>query len=108
MVNYLRSKELVISNSKYFTAMLERSNIVLREVVPIMPLTMAQSGTENTVRKITGQDDTRRFLETLGFVEGGRVTVVSELGDNLIVNVKESRIALSKTMASRILVSSGK
>ncbi|HJA63768.1 MAG TPA: ferrous iron transport protein A [Candidatus Intestinimonas stercoravium] len=69
-----------------------------------MPLSMAPSGSENTVKKITGKDETRRFLETLGFVEGGRVTVVSEMGGNLIVNVKDARIALSKSMASRIMV----
>ena len=69
-----------------------------------MPLSMAPSGSENTVKKITGKDETRRFLETLGFVEGGRVTVVSEMGGNLIVNVKDARIALSKSMASRIMI----
>ena len=69
-----------------------------------MPLSMAPSGSENTVKKITGKDETRRFLETLGFVEGGRVTVVSEMGGNLIVNVKDARIALSKSMDSRIMV----
>ena len=69
-----------------------------------MPLSMAPSGSENTVKKITGKDETRRFLETLGFVEGGRVTVVSEMGGNLIVNVKDARIALSKSMARRIMV----
>lgn len=69
-----------------------------------MPLSMAPSGSENTVKKITGKDETRRFLETLGFVEGGRVTVVSEMGGNLIVNIKDARIALSKSMASRIMV----
>lgn len=69
-----------------------------------MPLTMAQSGCENTVKKINGKDETRRFLESLGFVEGGRVTVVSDMGGNLIVNVKDARIALSKSMAGRILV----
>ena len=69
-----------------------------------MPLSMAPSGSENTVKTITGKDETRRFLETLGFVEGGRVTVVSEMGGNLIVNVKDARIALSKSMASRIMV----
>ena len=69
-----------------------------------MPLSMAPSGSENTVKKITGKDETRRFLETLGFVEGGRVTVVSEMGGHLIVNVKDPRIALSKSMASRIMV----
>ena len=69
-----------------------------------MPLTMATAGSQNTVKKITGKDDVRRFLESLGFVEGERVTVVSEMGGNLIVNIKEARIALSKNMAGRILV----
>ena len=69
-----------------------------------MPLTMAPSGSENTVKRVTGKDETRRFLESLGFVEGGRVIVVSEMGGNLIVNVKDTRIALSKSMAGRILV----
>ena len=74
------------------------------EVVTIMPLTMATAGSQNTVKKITGKDEVRRFLESLGFVEGERVTVVSEMGGNLIVNIKEARIALSKNMARRILV----
>ena len=69
-----------------------------------MPLTMAQSGTVNAVKKITGKDEVRRFLASLGFVEGGSVTVVSELGGNLIVNVKDARVALSKSMASRIMI----
>lgn len=69
-----------------------------------MPLTMAASGTENTVRRITGKDETRRFLASLGFVEGGSVTVISELGGNLIVNVKDTRVALSRSMASRIMI----
>ena len=69
-----------------------------------MPLTMAQSGTVTTVKKITGKDEVRRFLASLGFVEGGSVTVVSELGGNLIVNVKDARVALSKSMASRIMI----
>lgn len=69
-----------------------------------MPLTMAGTGSQFTVKKINGRDDVRRFLSSLGFVEGEPVRVVSELGGNLIVNVKESRIALSKGMASRIMV----
>ena len=69
-----------------------------------MALTMATAGSQNTVKKITGKDEVRRFLESLGFVEGERVTVVSEMGGNLIVNIKEARIALSKNMAGRILV----
>ena len=69
-----------------------------------MPLTMAPSGQVHTVQRITGRDEIRRFLASLGFVEGGEVTVVSEMGGNLIVNVKDTRIALSKSMAGRIMV----
>ena len=69
-----------------------------------MPLSMAVPGAETTVRKISGRDETRRFLASLGFVEGGAVTVISELGGNLIVNVKNTRVALSKSMANRIFV----
>mgnify|MGYP000189124330 FL=1 len=74
------------------------------EVIVIMPLTMAPSGSSNTVKKINGKDEIRHFLKSLGFVEGGEVTVVSEMGGNLIVNVKDTRIALSKSMAGRIMV----
>ena len=69
-----------------------------------MPLSMAVPGAETTVRKISGRDETRRILASLGFVEGGSVTVISELGGNLIVNVKNTRVALSKSMANRIFV----
>ena len=69
-----------------------------------MPLTMAPSGSANTVKKINGKDEIHHFLKSLGFVEGGEVTVVSEMGGNLIVNVKDTRIALSKGMAGRIMV----
>ena len=55
-------------------------------------------------REIRGKDDTRRFLENLGFVAGGHVTVITETAGNLIVNVKDTRIALSKSMANRILI----
>ncbi|MCD8047229.1 MAG: ferrous iron transport protein A [Clostridiales bacterium] len=69
-----------------------------------MPLTMAPTGQENTVKRITGKDETRRFLANLGFVEGGSVTVISEASGNLIVSVKDTRIALSKSMANRVMV----
>ena len=58
----------------------------------------------HTVEDIKGKDETRRFLESLGFVVGGNVSVVSEIDGNLIVNVKESRVAISKSMANRIMV----
>ena len=69
-----------------------------------MPLTMATSGEINIVKRIQGRDETKRFLESLGFVEGGQVQVISEISGNLIVNVKDTRIALSKSMANRIMI----
>lgn len=69
-----------------------------------MPLTMAKEGETNVIRKVGGKEETKRFLENLGFVVGGSVTVVSEIGGNMIVNVKDSRIAIGKDMANRIMV----
>ena len=69
-----------------------------------MPLTMAPTGEPNVIKKIGGKEETRRFLENLGFVTGGKVTVVSEIGGNMIVNVKDSRVAIGKDMANKILV----
>jgi len=68
----------------------------------MMPLTFAKAGEKNLIKKIGGQGETKRHLNNLGFVEGGEVSVVSEIAGNLIVNVKESRIAISKEMANRI------
>lgn len=69
-----------------------------------MPLTMARAGEKNIIRKIGGKEETRRFLENLGFVAGGDVTVVSEIGGNMIVNIKDSRVAIGKDMANKIMV----
>ena len=69
-----------------------------------MPLSMAPEGKESVIRKIGGKEETRLFLERLGFVVA-IVTVVSEIQGNLIVNVKDSRVAIGKDMASKILVS---
>ena len=69
-----------------------------------MPLTMAKTGETVTIRKISGKDEVRQHLTELGFVMDSDVTVVSEIGGNLIVQVKDSRIALDKTMATRILI----
>ena len=69
-----------------------------------MPLSMAPEGKESVIRKIGGKEETRLFLERLGFVVGAIVTVVSEIQGNLIVNVKDARVAVSKEMASRIWV----
>lgn len=69
-----------------------------------MPLTMAKMGETNTIKRIGGREDTRKFLENLGFVTGGLVTVVSEISGNMILNVKDSRIALGRDMASKIMI----
>lgn len=69
-----------------------------------MPLTMVKIGEENIIKKIGGKDETKRFLENLGFVTGGAVTVVSTIGGNVIVNVKNTRVAIGKDMANKILV----
>ena len=69
-----------------------------------MPLTMAPLGTVNVIKRITGKDDTRQFLEKLGFVVGGTVTVVSQMGGNMIVNIKDTRIAIGRSMANRIMI----
>ncbi len=65
---------------------------------------MVKEGEANQIRKVGGKGETRRFLESLGFVVGGTVTVVSRIGGNMIVNVRDSRIAIGSDMASRILV----
>ncbi|MCX7658019.1 MAG: ferrous iron transport protein A [Oscillospiraceae bacterium] len=69
-----------------------------------MPLTMAPNGVQTRVKKINGRDETKRFLENLGFTEGAVLTVISELGGNMIINIKDTRIAIDKTMANRIIV----
>ena len=70
----------------------------------MMPLTMAKAGETVTIKKITGKDEVRQHLAELGFVVDSEVTVVNEIAGNLILQVKESRIALDQTLAMRILV----
>lgn len=70
----------------------------------MMPLTLVEVGEENIIRKIGGKQEVKAHLENLGFVVGGMVTVVSAIGGNVIVNVKDSRIAVSKEMAQKIMV----
>ena len=72
-----------------------------------MPLTMMSAGEPTVIRKIGGKEETKRFLENLGFVVGGTVTVVSEIGGNMIVNVRDSRVAIGKDMANKIMVGKG-
>ena len=70
----------------------------------MMPLGLANAGEENIIKKIGGNPEIKKFLENLGFVIGGTVTVINEIGGNVIVNVKESRVAVSKEMANKIMV----
>ena len=70
----------------------------------MLPLTMASQGEPMTIKKIGGKQETKKFLETLGFVVGGTVTVVSEINGNMIVTVKDSRVAIGKDMANKIMV----
>lgn len=69
-----------------------------------MPLTLAVIGEENIIKKIGGKQEVKAHLENLGFVVGGAVTVINTIGGNVIVNVKESRIAVSREMAQKIMI----
>jgi len=69
-----------------------------------MPLSLAKPGEFNLIKKIGGKPETRQFLENLGFVAGGEVTVLTCNGGNLIVEVKGARVAVSSAMASKIMV----
>ncbi|PKM71834.1 MAG: ferrous iron transport protein A [Firmicutes bacterium HGW-Firmicutes-16] len=70
----------------------------------MMPLSLASVGEENIIRKVGGRADVKKHLEDLGFVAGGNVTIVAMMGGNVIVNIKESRIAISKEMACNIMI----
>lgn len=70
----------------------------------MMPLSMILEGQPSVIKKIGGKEETRRFLENLGFVVGGTVTVISQIGGNMIVNVKDARVAIGKDMANKIMV----
>ena len=70
----------------------------------MMPLTMAKVGEPNTIKRIGGREETKKFLENLGFVTGSVVTVVSEISGNMILNVKDSRVALGEDMANKIMI----
>lgn len=70
----------------------------------MMPLTVADIGADNIIKKIGGNPDVKKHLENLGFVVGGNVKIINRLGDNVIVNIKESRIAISSEMAQRIMI----
>lgn len=70
----------------------------------MMPLTLATIGEENVIKKIGGKPEVKQHLENMGFVVGGNVSVITTLGGNVIVNVKESRVAISQEMAQKIMI----
>ncbi len=70
----------------------------------MMPLILASIGETNMIRKVGGNPEVKKHLEDLGFVAGGEVTIISAIGGNLIVNVKDSRVAISREMAGKIMV----
>ena len=70
----------------------------------MMPLSMARAGEEQLIKKIGGNPEVRQFIENLGLIPGGTVTVIAEIGGNIIVSVKDSRIAVSREMANKIMV----
>ncbi len=70
----------------------------------MLPLSVADVGEENIIKKIGGNPEVKKHLENLGFVVGGSVSVISMIGGSLIVNVKESRVAISREMAQKIMV----
>lgn len=70
----------------------------------MMPLMLASVGEENIIKKIGGSPETKRHLENLGFVVGSNITIINSLGGNVIVNVKETRVAISEEMARKIMV----
>lgn len=69
-----------------------------------MPLSMANKGEQNQIKKITGKKETVQFLASLGLMMGSTVTLINELGGNVIINIKESRLAISKEMANKIMI----
>lgn len=69
-----------------------------------MPLSLAREGESAVINKVGGKEETRKFLENLGFVTGSMVTVISQVGGSLIVNVKDARVAIGRDMANKILV----
>jgi ferrous iron transport protein A len=70
----------------------------------MMPLTLANVGEENIIKKVGGRPEVKKHLENLGFVAGGNVTIIADIGGNVIVNVKEARVAISREMAQKIMV----
>jgi ferrous iron transport protein A len=70
----------------------------------MMPLIMAKAGETASIKRVSGRGEARQFLENLGFIPGTHVTVIAEISGNVIVNVKESRVAISRELAGKIMI----
>lgn len=70
----------------------------------MMPLALAAVGEENTVKRVGGSPEVKKHLENLGFVAGSEITVINEIAGNIIVRVKDARVAISREMAQKIMV----
>ena len=70
----------------------------------MMPLTMAKAGDQKSIKKVGGREETRLFLSKLGFIPGTHITIITEISGNVIVSIKESRVAISREMAAKIMV----
>lgn len=97
------AKKLAVSNLRPGGFMI-LCRVLQKGGVALMPLTMARPGETVTIRKITGRDEVRQHLAELGFVVDESVTVISEMAGNLILQVKDSRVAVDRTMANRIMI----
>ena len=87
----------------FFGSRLAIANLMGKDVC-MMPLIVAEVGEENIIKKVGGSPEMKKHLENLGFVAGGTVTVLNSIGGNLIVNVKEARVAVSREMAQKIMI----
>lgn len=99
MLIYLR-----LGKPNYIYRKTVSENSPKKEQEDMMPLIFAKIGEDNMIKKIGGKAETKQHLEDLGFVIGGRVNIISAIGGNLIVNVKDTRVAISREMASKIFV----
>ena len=87
----------------FFGSRLAIANLLGKDVC-MMPLIVSEVGEENIIKKVGGSPEMKKHLENLGFVAGGTVTVLNSIGGNLIVNVKEARVAVSREMAQKIMI----
>ena len=98
MLTYFSGQRLALANTTVARAAGKTENLTM------MPLCLADIGEENIIKKIGGSPDVKKHLEDLGFVVGGSVSIVSTLGGKVIVNIKESRVAISEEMARKIMI----